>query len=444
MGARIRGWLARCLAVLVAPAALAGVMAAVAPASSASPLSHRPAANPWPAAAAGSASLQAAVGKSLGTPASANGYSQTAELTGSGGLGFSVALSANGRTALIGAPDQNSIAGAVYVYTLRDGTWSQTAELTASDAAADDDFGWSVALSANGRTALIGAPGHDTYAGAAYVFTLRHRTWSQTAELTASHPAAHDFFGHSVALSGRGRTALVGAPFQNSVAGAVYMFTLQGGTWSQTAELTAPHAASSDLFGWSVALSGRGRTALVGAPGRNSGAGAVYVFTLQGGTWSQTAELTAPHAANDAFGHSVALSARGRTALVGAPGHNSGAGVGYVFTLRHGTWSQTAELSASHATPDSEAGGSAALSASGRTALLGADAYDSGAGAAYVFRLSHGSWSQVATLTPSDVASDNQFGISAALSAWGRTALVGAFGHDLGAGAAYVFTRGGA
>jgi len=430
--------------VLVPPVVLVGVVGGLAPAMSASSLSQRPARSPV-AGAAVPASLQAAIGRSLGTRATVSDYLQQAELTGSkgDGLGFSVALSAGGGTALVGAPFHDSVAGAVYVFTLQGRTWHETAKLTASDAAADDDFGWAVALSTHGRTALIGAPGTNNYAGAVYVCTLRGRTWSQTAKLTAPHPAAHDFFGYSVALSARGSTALAGAPLQNSLAGGGYVYTLRGRTWSQTAELTAPHLAAGDEFGISVALSARGSTALIGAPFHNSFAGAGYVYTLRGRTWSQTAELTARHAAEDFFGRSVALSAAGRTALIGAPGDNSLAGAGYVFTLRGRTWSQAAKLTASDTTPDSEFGVSVALSALSGTAVVGAYAHDFGAGAAYVYTLRGPTWSQAARLAASDTASDNQMGVSVALSAPGGTALVGAFGHDFGAGAAYVFTSGG-
>jgi len=216
------------------------------------------------------------------------------------------------------------------VYTLRGGTWSQTAELTASHSGRDA-FGASVALSAAGSTALVGAWGRNNSAGAAYVFTLRGGTWSQTAELTASHLTQGDAFGGSVALSAAGSTALVGAEFHNSGAGAAYVFTLRGGTWSQTAELTASDAAPNDGFGSSVALSALGSAALVGAPQHNSVTGAAYVFTLRGGTWSQTAKPTASHAADDVLGSSVALSAQGSTALGGAPSLSS-LGAAYVFT----------------------------------------------------------------------------------------------------------------
>ena len=180
-------------------------------------------------AVAVSASLRVVIGKPLGIRAAAGGYSRQAELTGpatmKGGFGSSVALSAGGRTALVGTSSLNGVAGAVYVFTRRGGTWSQTGELTASGTSAQDDFGSSVALSAGGSTALVGAVGHNKDAGAGYVFALRGGTWSQTGELTASAPASGNQFGTSVALSAGGSTALVGAIGYNSYAGAGYVFT---------------------------------------------------------------------------------------------------------------------------------------------------------------------------------------------------------------------------
>jgi hypothetical protein len=141
-----------------------------------------------------------------------------------------------------------------------------------------------VALS--GDTALIGAHWHTVggqlYAGAEYVFTRHGRSWSQQAELTASDPAYYDNFGWSVALSGD--TALIGAPFKNSFAGSAYVFTGSGTSWSQRAEVSDPDAATRDYFGQSVALSGH--TALIGAPGVTVGgesdAGTAYVDVLRG------------------------------------------------------------------------------------------------------------------------------------------------------------------
>ena len=184
MGQPILRWLARSAAVVVALPLGAGVMDVMAPASSASPVSHFSGASRAAGSglAAAPASLRAAIRTSLGAPVSPAGYTQTGELTASdaaqyNGFGYSVALSALGTTALIGAGNSSDTApytGAAYVFTLRGSTWSQTGELTASDIAPDDIFGYSVALSALGTTALIGSPGfpfRTPYAGAAYVFT---------------------------------------------------------------------------------------------------------------------------------------------------------------------------------------------------------------------------------------------------------------------------------
>ena len=375
MGQWVGQSLARCLAVLVTPLVVLGVLAGMAPAAAAT-------------LAAVPVSLQAAIGKSLGTAAPAAGYSQQAELTASGGVpggqfGQSVALSARGTTALVGAPVRDTGTGAVYVFTLRHGTWSQTAVLTASGGARFDSFGRSVALSALGSTALVGAPGRHSDTGAVYVFTLRHGTWYQTAELTASGGGRLDELGFSVALSAVGGTALAGAPGRHAVTGAGYVFTLRRGTWSRTAMLTGTRG---DGFGFSVALSALGSTALAGAPFHQTLTGAAYVFTLRRGAWSRTGVLTAPHGApGDDFGQSVALSAVGSTALAGDFGHSPFTGAAYVFTLRRGTWSRTARLTASDAAPGDEFGYSLALSALGATALAGAPFRHTSTGAAYVF-----------------------------------------------------------
>jgi FG-GAP repeat len=163
------------------------------------------------------------------------------------------------------------------------------------------------------------------------VFRLRGGTWSQTAVLAAAHGAAGDLFGGSVALSAAGSTALVGASGASSNTGKAYVFRLRAGAWSQVAVLAGSRVPRGVAFGGSVALSPAGSTALIGA-GSGPVRGVAYVFRLRGGTWSQVAQLTASDGASfDGFGSSVALSAPGSTALVGAPDH-SAAGAAYVFT----------------------------------------------------------------------------------------------------------------
>ena len=325
-------------------------------------------------------------------------------------------------------------------------------EVTASDGAARDYFGYSVAV--NGPTALVGAPlhqvGSNTTQGAAYVYTETNGVWSQTTELNASDGATNDLFGYSVALNGA--TALVGAPFHyvgsNTQQGAAYVYTEASGVWSQTAELTASDGAAGNYFGDSVALNGP--TALVGAPqhqvGSNADQGTAYVYTETTGTWSQTAELTASDgAAQDQFGSSVALN--GATALVGAPRHNVGSryqqGAAYVYTEASGTWSQAAELTASDGLASNLLGSSVALD--GATAVVGADNVGTYVLPAYVYVEPAGGWATTssfsAELTASDEGGSDRFGASVAVS--GPTVLVGAPAHTVGSnagqGAVYFF-----
>ncbi|MPY89097.1 MAG: hypothetical protein GEU99_14360 [Luteitalea sp.] len=353
-------------------------------------------------------------------------------------FGTSVAL--EGDTALVGTqPDTvfSDSPGAAYVFTRSGGVWSQQAKLVAADGAMGDFFGTSVALS--GDTALVGAlaadPAGSTNQGAAYVFTRSGGVWSQQAKLIAADGAVGDSFGKSVALSGG--TALVGASGANDLqGGAAYVFTRSGEVWSQQAKLVAADGADGDRFGGSVALSGD--IALVGAvyaTGDNDpDQGAAYVFTRGDDGWSEQATLSAADGARrDEFGWSVALSGEGDTALVVA----FGARAVYVFTRSGTQWSQPQKL-----TPEDvgEVIQSVALSDEGDTALVGATSYNNFWGAAYVFTRSGDVWSHEDTFTAYDGRDDYAFGWSVALA--GGTALVGthpAVEINADQGAAYVF-----
>ena len=131
----------------------------------------------------------------------------------------------------------------------------EVSKLVASDGADNDNFGYSVALS--GDYALVGAPNDDdsgSSSGSAYVFLRSGTSWSQQAKLAASDGAASDFFGWSVALSGE--YALVGAYGDGSESGSAYVFVRSDTTWSQQAKLVLGDGEAGDSFGQSVALSG--------------------------------------------------------------------------------------------------------------------------------------------------------------------------------------------
>jgi len=245
-------------------------------------------------------------------------------------FGYSVAISGN--TAIVGAisdDDHGSGSGSAYLFDVTTGT--QFAKLVASDGLAGDVFGWSVAIS--GNTAIIGAPNDDDHgsnSGSAYLFDVS--TGTLLAKLVASDGAADDRFGESVAISGN--TAIVGAYWDDDrggASGSVYLFDVTTG--AQLAKLVASDGAAGDEFGRSVAISGN--TAIVGAYGdddHGSNSGSAYLFDVATGT--QLAKLIASDGAGgDFFGSSVSIS--GSTAIVGArrpDGHGSSDnGSAYLF-----------------------------------------------------------------------------------------------------------------
>jgi hypothetical protein len=384
------------------------------------------------------------------------GWVEEARLTASdaaGGdeFGYSVALS--GDTAIIGAYAADGAVetnqGAAYVFTRSGTSWSEQAKLTASDAAAFDLFGISVALS--GDTAIVGARADDDAAGSdqgsAYVFTRSGTSWSEQAKLTASDAAPEDVFGHSVALFGD--TALVGAYADDGAAGlnqgSAYVFTRSGPSWSEQAKLTASDAATVDFFGWSVALDGD--TALVGAyRDKDAGvdSGSAYVFTRSGSSWSEQVKLTATDgAAGDRFGHSVAIS--GDTAMVGASRDDGAAGTNqgsaHIFERVGGQWVQNMTMLLS-STPDADDDFGFPVAIEGDTAVV-CDYLDDGPagvdqGSVTVFNRINGVWTQTQLLYASDAAPGEGFGSNVSLD--GDTMVITAIG-DLPAGSVYVFTR---
>ena len=207
----------------------------------------------------------------------------------------------------------------VYLFTKPAAGWAtdtETAKLTASDGTAGDFFGYSVAV--DGDTVVVGATladGNSASSGKVYLFTKPGNGWAtdtETAKLTASDGAAFDLFGYSVAVDGD--TVVVGA-LGNS--GTVYVFTKPGNGWAtdtETAKLTASDGADDDKFGSSVAVDGD--TVVVGAYGHDDDdngddSGSAYLFTKPGTGWTtdtETAKLTASDAAaDDEFGFSVAV-----------------------------------------------------------------------------------------------------------------------------------------
>ncbi len=355
-------------------------------------------------------------------------------------FGYSVALC--GDYGIVGAIG-DAPGGAAYVFNWTGTTWTQQAKLTASDAAVGDYFGHSVGIS--GDTAIVGASGDESRTGAAYVFTGSGGSWTQQAKLTASDAAADDEFGYSVGISGD--YAIVGGRGNDdagSASGSAYVFNRSDTAWSQQAKLIASDAALADYFGHSVGISGD--YAIVGAyadDDAGSLSGSAYVFDRSDTAWSQQAKLTASDAAaGDFFGRSVGIS--GDYAIVGAERNDDAgdsSGSAYVFNRSGTAWSQQGKLTAADAAAGDYFGQSVGIS--GDYAIVGAYGNDdagSGSGSAYVFNRSGSAWSEQAKLTASDAAVDDRFG--EAVGIWGERAIVGATSNDdlgHGSGSAYVY-----
>jgi PKD repeat protein len=297
-------------------------------------------------------------------------------------------------------------------------------------------FGHSVALSANGNTMLVGGPGDELYGGSAWVYTRSGSTWVKQAKLDASEVSCNGFYcgayvGYSVALSADGNTALIAGYGNAGGIGAAWVFTRSGTTWTQQGPaLTGKGEIGTGEFGGSVALSADGNTALIGAPADYGHAGAAWVFTRAGATWTQEGEKLAPDDESEAeesqFGSSVALSADGDTALIGGPDDNGRQGAAWVFMRSDSSWTQQgAKLTGGGESGAGELGSSVALTGDGDTALVGGPSDDEGVGAVWTYTRSGSTWTQAGPkLTSNGETGERGIGYRIALSADGETALI--------------------
>ena len=360
---------------------------------------------------------------------------------------FGVSVSLDGNLALIGAnedDDRGTNSGSAYFFSRSGSAWYQQQKITANDGAASDYFGGMVAL--KGNVAVVGAYADDdkgSETGAAYVFTRLGTVWTQDQKILGLDSAAGDRFGYSVATDGVG--VLVGAYYEDEKAanaGAAYLFTRGGPGWTQQKKFTASNGGSKDEFGFSVALAGD--TALVGARYEDSlgtDAGAAYLYTRSGTSWTQTKMLTASNGgASDQFGHAVTLI--DGVALVGAPWEDQrggDAGTAYLY-LRSGTvWSQTQKITGADGGGGDRFG--TRVVADGERLAVGAYR-DIGTeqGSAYVFARTGTTYKETRKLTADDRASYDYLSLGLGLS--GEVVLAGAYGDDdkgTLSGSAYFF-----
>lgn len=327
---------------------------------------------------------------------------------------------------------------------------------------AGDFFGRSVAFSADGRNAIVGASEEvdvDTTdggveSGRVYVYEQGAEGWIEQQVLSPSDPDSLSNFGRALAISNDGEHIFVGAPYSD-ILGATYVFANDGTGWTEEAKLEVIDDCGTPLqcrFGWALATSAEGDVLIVGAPddavsGVRSGSLNVFTRTLQG--WEAVTKLVA--STGSFVGIAAAISDDGQRAFAGTH-HCCGSGqIGHVLVFEKTSeeWVQTADLSGSDAEPDSRFGNEIATTPDGNWLLVGADGADdigSSSGAAYLFQFEANEWIERQRLTASDAVDQDFFGSGVALTQDAGILIVGALGQDaeaLDTGAAYVFVRNG-
>ena len=362
--------------------------------------------------------------------------------------GWSVALSADGRTAIVGGITDNKLTGAAWVFSQSSEFWTQQgSKLIGTGAVGQGGQGASVTLSADGNTAVVGGPYDDSMTGAAWVYARSSGRWTQQGgKLVGTGAIGNATQGTSVALSADGNTLIVGGTEDNKGIGAAWVFTRNGGSWTQQgSKLVGSDAIGIASAGASVALSADGNVAIVGGPHDNSNIGAVWVFTRASGQWRQQGnKLVGSGAVGRAGqGFSVALSADGNIMIVGGVGDDSNTGAAWVFTRNGALWAQQGrKMIGTGAVGVAKQGHSVALSADGNTAMIGGPYDNSESGAAWIYTHGGGRWTQQGNkLIGGGAIGRAEHGYSVALSADGNVAIAGGIADNMVIGAAWVHSR---
>jgi hypothetical protein len=376
---------------------------------------------------------------------------QGPKLVGTGGdaisfQGGSVAISSDGNTAVEGGIYDNSQQGAIWIFTRNEGVWSQQGtKLVGTGGAGDFVYqGYSVAISADGNTVIESGWRDNSDTGAVWIFTRNAGVWAQQgSKLVGTGAVGGQILqGTSVAISADGNTALVGGSGDNAT-GAVWVFTRSGNIWTQHgSKLVGTGGIGPTNQGASLAISGDGSTFVTGGTIDNGYLGAIWVFTRSGDDWVQQGAKLVGSESIDASqqGSSVAISSDGNTIITGGPGDFLNEGAVWIFTRSNGIWSQQGpKLYAEGSTSPIVVGRSVAISGDGNTAMVSSPGGDGSVGKVWVFTRSMGVWTkQNSALLGTDAEGAARQGWSVALSSEGTMIESGPFDNG-GAGAIWFF-----
>jgi gliding motility-associated-like protein len=361
--------------------------------------------------------------------------------------GSFVTLSADGNTALVGSVGFNSYNGGAYIYVRNGGVWTQQGGmLNPSGSVGAPQFGVSGALSADGNTALVSGIYDNSTVGAVWVFTRDNTgTWTQQGnKLVGSDHTGAGYAGISVSLSADGNTAAFGAHQDNNYQGAVWVFTRSGTTWTQLGnKLTPSDITVAGQFGYAVALSADGKTMVIGGNSDNSHKGAAWIFVKNGNSWIQNGSKFTQNdiAANIDFGFSAAINADGTTAVVGTYAGTLDPGAAWVFTKNGNNWAQQGgPLVGTGGVGNALQGAIISITADGNTIMAGGPGDNGNMGAAWQYTRSGGLWTQRGSKLIGTGYTGNAGQGSVALSADGSTALLGGQNDNSNNGAFWAFT----
>jgi hypothetical protein len=378
--------------------------------------------------------------------------------TGNAFQGSTVAISADGSTAIEGGFQDNNGTGAVWVFTNSNGIWTQQGQkLVGLECNQYSQFGISIGISADGNTAVLGSP-EKGGVGSAYIFIRSNGVWTQQGSKLIGSNSSHSSVGRSVAISADGNTVVLGGPTDDGYVGAVWVFTRSNGVWTQQgAKLVGSGGIGNTSQGSSVSVSADGNTIVEGGPSdamsQGTGQGAVWVFTRKNGVWSQQGpKLLCSDAVYASQGSSVAISADGNTFVESGPSNNGSEGGIWIFTRTDGVWTpqggwlcgfgDIGTTSGAIWAPVLQ-GSSVAISSDGNTVVEGGYGDNKNMGAVWVFTRKDGVWLQDITcskLVGSGVVGSTIYqGVSVAISGDGKTILEGGNADNNHVGATWSF-----
>jgi len=369
-------------------------------------------------------------------------------------LGMAVSISADGNTAIIGGSGDNysvglGATGASWIFTRNGEVWTQVGNKLVGTGDEFANQGFSVSISADGKTAIVGGPYRNNGGGIGgdWIFTDSAGFWIQQGNRLVGTGAVNSPFsaqqGGSVAISGDGNTVIIGGSSDNNNIGAAWVFTRISGIWTQQGnKLVDSTAIGNILQGCSVSLSFDGNTALIGGSGDNNGIGATWVFTRSGGIWTQGSKLVGANFIGIGHqGSSVSISADGNTAIIGGPQDNNDTGAIWIFNNSGGVWAQQGnKLVGTGAIGNAAQGFSVSISYSGDTAIEGTNLDNNLIGSAWIFTRFGGVWTQLGNkLVGSGAFGAAEQGWPVSISEDGKTAILGGQNDSLSYGAAWIF-----